>query len=105
MAWRIGWVNPAWDDLDSAAEYISRDSPRYAAAFTREVLKSVSSLRQFPRHGRIVPEFDDPSLRELIVQSYRLIYRIRGNKITILGLIHGARDLPRLWKRERRDEN
>ena len=55
MARRIRWTEAAWEDLDLAADYISRDSPRYAAAFVRRVLDAVRSLRSFPERGRIVP--------------------------------------------------
>jgi hypothetical protein len=50
--------------------------------------------------GRIVPEFADPTIRELIVRSYRLIYRVSDEDVSIIGFIHGARDLPTLWQRE-----
>ena len=45
----------------------------------------------------MVPEFDDPSTRELLVRSYRMIYRVESDRVFVLGLIHGARDLQALW--------
>lgn len=47
-----------------------------------------------PRIGRVVPEFDDPAIRELIVQKYRIIYRVTDHSVTIAAVIHGARLLP-----------
>jgi toxin ParE1/3/4 len=44
--------------------------------------------------GRVVPELDEPTVRELVVGSYRVIYEIDEETVYILGLIHGARDLP-----------
>lgn len=52
--------------------------------------------------GRVVPELEEPTVRELIVGSYRLIYEIEGADVNILSLIHGARDLPALWGKEGR---
>jgi len=43
--------------------------------------------------GRIVPELDDPNIRELILRNYRLIYRILGEKVQIVRLFHGSRVL------------
>ena len=43
--------------------------------------------------GRIVPEWDMETIRERIIYSYRLIYRITDHDIRILGIIHGARIL------------
>ncbi|PYQ59182.1 MAG: type II toxin-antitoxin system mRNA interferase toxin, RelE/StbE family [Acidobacteria bacterium] len=93
MAWRVKWTELAWNGVESAAEYIARDSPRYAAALMREARDASRSLRRFAKRGRIVPEENDPNIRELFIQSYRLIYRLRGNEVEIINFIHGARDL------------
>ena len=44
--------------------------------------------------GRVVPERDDPDIREIFIYSYRVIYRIRKDQIEVLAVIHGARLLP-----------
>jgi plasmid stabilization system protein ParE len=59
----------------------------------REARDAARSLQQFAERGRLVPEEKDPKIRELFVQSYRLIYRIRGNDVQIINFVHGARDL------------
>ncbi|MCX5894414.1 MAG: type II toxin-antitoxin system RelE/ParE family toxin [Proteobacteria bacterium] len=102
MAWTIIWTQSAWNDLEAAADYISKDSPRYAASFVQEVCDAVRSLNALAFRGRVVPEFDDTNIRELLLKSYRLIYQVTAQKIYILGLIHGARDLWVLWKKENR---
>ena len=58
----------------------------------------------FSERGRIVPELDNPNIRELFIRDYRLIYAIEKARVVILGLIHGKRDLKRLWEKERRGE-
>lgn len=93
MAWRVRWTPFAWGGVESAAEHIARDSPRYAAALVREVRTVARSLRDFPNRGRIVPEENNPAIRELFVQSYRLIYRVREDEVQIINFIHGARVL------------
>jgi hypothetical protein len=40
-----------------------------------------------------VPEFDDVNLRERFVYSYRVIYRIEANIVTIAAVVHGKRML------------
>lgn len=52
--------------------------------------------------GRVVPEFSDTNIRELLIRDYRLIYKIEETCIIIIALIHGKRDLNRLWEIERR---
>src|SRR5512146_2201563 len=93
MAWRVEWTEIAWRDLEQVYEYIAKDSPRYAAAFTRKARQAARSLAQFPNRGRVVPELEDPSIREIYVGPYRLMYRVGTEHVYILGFIHGARNL------------
>lgn len=102
MARKVIWAEAAWNDLQQTAEFIARDSPRYAAAFVSEVRDAARSLARFAERGRVVPEVREPTIRELLVGSYRLIYQIQENASNILALIHGARDLAALWEREKR---
>lgn len=61
------------------------------------------SLEELAERGRIVPELDQPTVRELVVGSYRLIYEIdEEERVYVLGLIHGARDLAAAWDEEDR---
>jgi plasmid stabilization system protein ParE len=50
-------------------------------------------LARFPQAGRMVPEFDDENMRELIVYSYRVIYRLEQGEVLIVVVIHGKRVL------------
>jgi len=95
MARKVEWTDPAWNDLAGVAEYIARDSEYYAAAFVQEIKEAAASLAQFAERGQIVPEFGDPSIRELLVKSYRLVYRVSEKRVVILTLIHGARRIGR----------
>jgi addiction module RelE/StbE family toxin len=95
MARKVDWTDPAWDDLAEVANYIARDSEYYAATFVQEVKDAAASLSEFANRGQIVPEFGDPSIRELLIKSYRLVYRVSAERVVILTLIHGAR---RIWR-------
>ena len=93
---RVAWTESAWNDLETTAKYIAKDSPRYAAAFVHEVREAARSLARFSERGRVVPEFGRPEFRELLVRSYRLVYRVTPDTVRILGFIHGSRDLANL---------
>ena len=90
MARSVVWTEPAWDDLEAGAEYIARDSEHYAAAFVREVRDAAESLSEFAERGQVVPEFDDATLRELLIGAHRQIYQVSKPQVLMLGLIHGA---------------
>ncbi len=85
--------------LDDAVAYIARDSPPAAERLLVLALDAASSLDSLSGRGRIVPEFDQPSVPELFVQRYRLLYEVTPDEVHILAFLHGARDLTR-WRPE-----
>ena len=89
MAHRVAWSRRALSDLEEIADYIAADSPTYAAIVVQKIVNLAKTLRQFPRAGRKVPEFDDENVRELIAYSYRVIYRLQADEIIIASIIHG----------------
>ena len=102
MARKVIWAYEATADLEALAEYIARDSTFYASAFVQEIRDASRSLNEFSERGRIVPELGTPDIRELFVREYRLIYSVEKARVVILGLIHGRRDLKKLWERKKR---
>jgi toxin ParE1/3/4 len=96
VAWRVVWTDPAWLNLEAAADYIAQDSPRYAAGLVREARDAARSLSHLANRGRIVPEVNDVRVRELFVWRYRLIYRVSDRTVEVLAFIHSARDLSAL---------
>lgn len=97
MARTVRWTEAAAEDLAEAAEFIAKDSPFYATALVREARAAAFSLRRYADRGRIVPESDDPDIRELFIKHYRLIYQVTSDHVYILAFIHGARDLAAHW--------
>ena len=93
MDYEVAWSESAFTSLIDALEYVARDSPSYAAALALRADRAASSLSTFPERGRRVHEFNDPDVRELHVESYRLIYRVSSKRFLILALVHKARDL------------
>ena len=84
---KIKWSVPAVDDLESIRDYIARDSTLYASSFIEKILKIIDMLEEFPKIGREVPEADDPNIRELLFQNYRIMYRVLHDAIQIIAVI------------------
>lgn len=93
MARRVVRTEPGWENLEAAAESIARDSPHCAAALIREARDAARSLTRFANRERVVPEINDPAVRELFVWCYRLLYRIKDSEVQVLAFVHSARDL------------
>lgn len=87
----VRWTLQASEDLDSIAQFIAKDSPPYARLFVADVLQAVERLSRFPKSGRIVPELNDPVVREVILGNYRVVYRLKTKLIELLTVYHGAR--------------
>ena len=88
----VKWTQTARDDLQSIWDYIARDSFFYADKFVDELLNATDVLEDFPEIGRIIPEIGDPRSREIIHGSYRIMYLIGDDTVSITQITHGARD-------------
>lgn len=87
----IRWTLQALDDLEAICLFIARDSPRVAAVFAERVFQATDRLAENPRLGRAVPELSVPTIRQLNIGNYRVIYRIQAGDIQVLTVHHGAR--------------
>ena len=90
----VRWTPQALEDLEAIRAYVSRDSVPYAALLIERLFAAVDRLEVFPESGRIVPEFQRRDLREVILGSYRIVYRLHADRAVILTVFHGARLFP-----------
>lgn len=93
---RLIWSPSAAEDLASACDYIARDSEQYARLFAQRVIETLERTSENPGLGAMVPEYNDPNIRERIVQGYRVVYRVKKDAIQVVQIVHGARLLPPL---------
>jgi len=92
---RLIWSADSRANLRSIHRRISKDSERAADALIDEITSSAGRLSEFPLSGRIVPEFDQDDIRELIVRNYRVVYQLIGDTVGVVRVHHGARLLRR----------
>jgi toxin ParE1/3/4 len=91
---KLIWSPRALADLRGICDYIARDSERYASLFAERIVALVESIPEHPLLGAVVPEYRQQDLRERLFQNYRIVYRLRGEKVEIVTLVHAARLLP-----------
>jgi len=94
----VAWTPGARAALDEVLEYIAQDSFEGAQKVLHATIDLTASLETLSERGRVVPEIDDPSVREVFVYSYRLIYEVRASEVRIIAFLHGARDFARWWR-------
>ena len=94
--YNIKWASPALDDLDEIIEYISKTNLTYSIKVMDKIYEQVNKLNINPERCRIVPELEKYgylSYRQLIVDYWKIIFKIEGNIVYIMVIIDGRRNL------------
>ncbi len=92
---RVVWTEGARRELDAAIAFVADESLEGAISLLEEILTSTKSLDSMPDRGRVVPERDDPTVREILVGPYRLLYHVAESDVHILSVLHQRRDFDR----------
>jgi toxin ParE1/3/4 len=90
---KIKWSDLAIADLESIREYVSNDKPVAAERLAERLRQSVLRLAEQPQSGRPLPEFPGTAIREVIVAPYRIVYEPQDDRIVILRVWHGRRQI------------
>ena len=90
----VVWSLQAIRDVESIRAFIARDSPSYAELVARRIVAAVERLQSFPESGRVVPERQNPVIREVIEGPFRIVYRLRGDAAEIVTVFRGSREIP-----------
>ena len=100
---RVVWTESARLALDAVIAYIAQESSDGALLVLTRALDTAASLSTLADRGRVVKEIGESTLRELPVYDYRLLYRVREDRVVIRAFLHGARDFSK-WRREQAPE-
>ena len=92
----IIWSPQSLRDLESIRAFVAKDSPAYADLVVRRIIAAVDRLAAFPESGRIVPERNQPAIREVIVRPYRVVYRVRPGLVEIATVFRASRLFPEI---------
>ncbi len=90
---RVVWSDKALPDVASIVDYFLQSSPQYAQALAESLILSTDVLQTFPRLGRGVPELGDGRYRELIVETYCVVYDLHGGTVTVLTVLHSKKNV------------
>lgn len=94
MAKTVVWDIEASDDLHALYAFHAEKSDKYADALLDVIFERVELIEQFPLLGKVVSEMGIPSIRELVVEKYRIIYFVSTTpEIRILAVRHSAKPL------------
>ena len=100
--WPVILTPQSQEDLRKIVLFIARDSPDRARAFGNTLIDKALSIGVHPEMGRVVPEQDDPAIREILHWPYRIIYELAYEPgiVFVLRFWHAARGTPNIQEVE-----
>jgi toxin ParE1/3/4 len=86
-------------DVEIILNDLNQKNPTVAERYSVEFAEKGQTLAQFPEIGRARPEIA-PALRSTLVHPYVMFYRIEGDDVQIIRILHGKQDLRRILREE-----
>jgi plasmid stabilization system protein ParE len=91
---RLRWALRARADLVTIGRYIARDDRRAARRWVEKLRVRAREAAAAPGAGRRVPEVERDDVREVVLGSYRIVYRVERSGISVLTVFEGHRSFP-----------
>lgn len=88
---RVFWTDAALGQLEAIRDYLAETSPEYAGRVVERLVSRSEQIVNFPRSGRMVPEYEIDEVRQVFEGAYRIIYLIKEEQIEVLAIIHTSR--------------
>lgn len=91
---KVLWADAAVAQLEAIHDYLAQTSPEYAHRIVDRLTKRSVQIAVFPFSGRTVREYELNEVREIMENSYRVIYLIKEaeDQVEILAVIHSSRE-------------
>jgi len=86
--YKIHWSELSFERISEIGNYIALNAPVAADKWINDILNKEGTILANPNIGRIVPEYKNKMIRELIVGEYRLIYKIELKTISVMTVIN-----------------
>ena len=90
-------TNRAQDDLIAIWVYVARDNPAAADRLLDALDERMGALATHPLLGPARPDIA-PDLRYLVADNYLILYRLLGDEVEVVRVLHGARNLSALFR-------
>ena len=89
---KTDFTREALDDLRRIEDHIAEDNPRRARRFVDELIDAASAIARSPLAYPVVPRYADLGIRRRVYGRYLVFYRVEGDRVTVIPILHGARD-------------
>ena len=95
-SFEVFWASVAENDLLGIVGYIAEDSPGDALDILHKIKTRTARLDRSPERGRIVAELLKQGIsryREIIIKPWRIINRVEEDKVYVVSVIDGRRNM------------
>src|SRR5438874_357654 len=89
----LRWTHRSLRHLRAIQDYIAVDSSESAARVVASLFEKSEQLRSFPESGRLAAAPSGRAYREVVADSYRIIYEIQGSTVFVLGVLHARQNI------------
>jgi len=89
---RVRLASEARKDLIAIGDHIARDSPLRASTFVRELVRACAEVSSTPLAYPIVRRYESRGIRRRVYGNYQIFYRVNGEQVFVIRVLHGARD-------------
>ena len=79
-------------DLERIGDHIAQDNPTRARSFVRELIEAAREIGDMPEGFPLVPRYERLGIRRRAHGNYLIFYRIEATRVTVIHILHGARD-------------
>jgi toxin ParE1/3/4 len=79
-------------DLIAIGDYIAHDNPLPASTFVEELVKACVETSSTPLGYPIVQRYEAKGIRRRVYGNYQIFYRVTGDRVFVIRVLHGARD-------------
>lgn len=97
--YKVNFLQNELEDLEEIILYLAQDSVKSAKQFNEKVVVASKRSECFPKMGRFIPDkkMQESGFRMIVIDSYLLFYKIYGDEINVLRILHGKTNYPMLW--------
>ncbi|HJX17640.1 MAG TPA: type II toxin-antitoxin system RelE/ParE family toxin [Acidiferrobacterales bacterium] len=91
---KVHWTDRAKQRLKLIHDHIAKDAPLVAPSVIERLVRRSLQIGEFPHSGRKVPEYQREEMREILEHPYRILYRIKSDRIDVITVMHYRQLLP-----------
>lgn len=81
---KINFSKDSKEFLLQQKSFIARDNPKTAKKYINNLVERIVKMLQYPNIGKINQIFNNPSVREIVINGFKIIYKIQVKTVTVL---------------------